>query len=572
MDLIELLFLVGICYLIYIIYINPQTNDNNQPANANNLPVNTNNPQVNTNNPPVNANNPPANTDTSPPSIITYTPPPPPVVIDYAPPVYNPPSSPSIVIDYAPPVITYTPSPPPVVIDYAPPVITYTPPPPPVYNPPSSPPVVIDYNSLASQLTKGNNDFLNNILGKKNNSCSNLLITGNIFTYPDNSKLYKNILFKTKEFKNGNISLTIQDDGNLCCRDNGNVLWCSNTTSNPNGYLAMQVDSNLVIYDQNNNPIWHTDTWTSDADYVQLSSTGYLLFMNSNDKIIDIYPKDDGSDFGFGYKQSLKKYLSTFHYDITVDNDAVWVMSDKRGYFWPCKWSELKDINRGLTEVSSQDCDKCRFRGWFRSQNDSQWDVEEIKVDSGVGYISIRQGIGYPDRKNDNNINNYNSESDRNNFIGDSNYKRYPRRLNGGSEKSNYIPGYDRSSYVDGNSSGNTYRFLISDRGSGNWNQAFILYKIKNREDYAKDIFNNNKQIVYDITRNDTALHMWMFTVIGAANQYAYTDTFLNRIRQWDNFTNKTINTFANKLNNIIKENFENNLSNINYGSNYNHI
>ena len=107
----------------------------------------------------------------------------------------------------------------------------------------------------------------------------------------------------------------MQTDGNLCCRDkDSNPVWCSNTSGNPNAYLAMQTDSNLVIYDQNNIPIWHTDTWTIQAAYVQLSTTGYLLFMNSEDKILDIYPKDDGSDFGFGYKQSLKKYLK----DITT--------------------------------------------------------------------------------------------------------------------------------------------------------------------------------------------------------------------------------------------------------------
>ncbi len=55
--------------------------------------------------------------------------------------------------------------------------------------------------------------------------------------------------------------VTMQTDGNLVVHDlHGKPLWASGTNGNPGATLTMQTDGNLVIHDTKNNPIWASNT------------------------------------------------------------------------------------------------------------------------------------------------------------------------------------------------------------------------------------------------------------------------------------------------------------------------
>jgi hypothetical protein len=52
----------------------------------------------------------------------------------------------------------------------------------------------------------------------------------------------------------------MQDDGNFVLYDQDNApVWASNTDGNPGAYLAVQDDGNVVVY-QNGSPLWATNT------------------------------------------------------------------------------------------------------------------------------------------------------------------------------------------------------------------------------------------------------------------------------------------------------------------------
>ena len=57
----------------------------------------------------------------------------------------------------------------------------------------------------------------------------------------------------------GNIAI-MQDDGNFVLYDQDNEpVWASNTGGNPGAYLAVQDDGNVVVY-QDGSPLWATNT------------------------------------------------------------------------------------------------------------------------------------------------------------------------------------------------------------------------------------------------------------------------------------------------------------------------
>ena len=52
-------------------------------------------------------------------------------------------------------------------------------------------------------------------------------------------------------------SLIMQRDGNLVVVSGRTVVWASNTAGNTGAFLAVQDDSNLVIYNIRNKPVWY---------------------------------------------------------------------------------------------------------------------------------------------------------------------------------------------------------------------------------------------------------------------------------------------------------------------------
>ncbi len=58
----------------------------------------------------------------------------------------------------------------------------------------------------------------------------------------------------------GQYRLDMQADGNLVLYTHSRPLWSSGTQGNPGAYTVMQTDSNLVVYTQDDRPLWNSQT------------------------------------------------------------------------------------------------------------------------------------------------------------------------------------------------------------------------------------------------------------------------------------------------------------------------
>jgi hypothetical protein len=64
----------------------------------------------------------------------------------------------------------------------------------------------------------------------------------------------------------GATKLVFQDDGNmLVFGANNNILFQTKSGSHPQGFLRMQDDGNLVIYEQGGQPVWASNTAAGEA-------------------------------------------------------------------------------------------------------------------------------------------------------------------------------------------------------------------------------------------------------------------------------------------------------------------
>jgi hypothetical protein len=75
----------------------------------------------------------------------------------------------------------------------------------------------------------------------------------------------------------GNLTLQLQDDGNLVLVDYGasppNPLWATNTQNTSASVALMQGDGNLVLFDVNGNPLWWTGTQGNPNAYLTVDSS-----------------------------------------------------------------------------------------------------------------------------------------------------------------------------------------------------------------------------------------------------------------------------------------------------------
>lgn len=312
--------------------------------------------------------------------------------------------------------------------------------------------------------------------------------------YNSNStKLYKNTMF-TKGISNGIIILTngkwnffMNDKGELAIRGpkgtRNFIPIAENIGTNLHG-LVMQSNGNLVITNATNQVLWSTGTSGNSNAYLELTDIGELVINNSKGK--EIYKLFN--------RVTDWLNISTFY-----NNCPNIVFSDKKGRFFNFLWT---DYNRDtITNIPSDDCDDCRFRGWIRPSSDLEWNVSELDITSIDGYNTLIQNGGKPKPNDDDTEYNYNSSSDRNKFYNDGgdkidrkNVKIFASRLEGGNVGSNYLPGYDRISYIDHNGGSNsTYKFLVSERDG--WNQAFILYRKKDKLDFIDSVVENKNLI-----------------------------------------------------------------------------
>jgi len=69
---------------------------------------------------------------------------------------------------------------------------------------------------------------------------------------------------------NGNVRLTYEDGNLVMKRNNGTVLWESETAGTSPGEVDMQGEGNLVIYDADGNAVWASEGTTDPGSYLEL--------------------------------------------------------------------------------------------------------------------------------------------------------------------------------------------------------------------------------------------------------------------------------------------------------------
>jgi len=257
--------------------------------------------------------------------------------------------------------------------------------------------------------------------------------------------------------------------------------------------LTMQHDGNLVIRDTTGAGAYYSNTYDNPGAYLELEDTGRLCIKNSSGAIIK------------SFRDPIRNRLTSTFYD----NCPNAMFSDKAGRFFPFIGSEHTD-GKNIDQIAAdQTCNYCNFRGWLISDSSVIFTASNVTERNLVHVNGYNTSLNSnkPVSQSDDNTNNYNSADDRKNFFSDGGDKvgntgvkiRKPKQFStGGMEKSNYLPGYIRISYVDGSGGADySYKFLVSDRGYLRWNQAFVVYqKYHSRDVFADDIINNHPDLI----------------------------------------------------------------------------
>ncbi|MBK7585937.1 MAG: lectin [Myxococcales bacterium] len=75
----------------------------------------------------------------------------------------------------------------------------------------------------------------------------------------------------------GNVTLTMQGDGNLVVYGPPGALWSSNTAgTGSNNFAAMQGDGNFVVY-AGSTPLWWSNTAGSSGAYLAVQDDGNVV-------------------------------------------------------------------------------------------------------------------------------------------------------------------------------------------------------------------------------------------------------------------------------------------------------
>lgn len=82
---------------------------------------------------------------------------------------------------------------------------------------------------------------------------------------------------QTLSSPNGTYSLIMESTGDLVVDQGATQIWDSNTSGNPNDYLVLQNDGNLVIYTSAGSAIWSTYTSGTVASYLAMQNDGNLV-------------------------------------------------------------------------------------------------------------------------------------------------------------------------------------------------------------------------------------------------------------------------------------------------------
>ncbi len=345
----------------------------------------------------------------------------------------------------------------------------------------------LDY-ILEKQNTSTNFDNLLNMINRCNKSrvLSETDASRLSSRFTQKNRLYPGLCYKRITLTSGSYRLVLGGSKNMELFHNNNMIWEDSVSRSTDNNICMQTDGNFVIYNIKNEAIYAAGTHGNIGAYLELTNTGFIVIKNKNNKIIKCIPEPRNNN-------RIRDHIKNNHWD-----GSPWTLfSDKRGGVWKAQWREI-DNGDNLNWMPHSGADYSRFKGWRRNHDDPNWNVTERNLNHHLGY-NHQLNENRP-RSRDDHSDNYNSSNDRQNFHNDSSQSRKPPQLVGGIEKPNYIPGYDRISYTTaGNDDNKTFRFLISARPGTQWDQAFVLYRIKDREAYANDIINNHPQLVYNV-------------------------------------------------------------------------
>lgn len=80
----------------------------------------------------------------------------------------------------------------------------------------------------------------------------------------------------------GRFTLVMQGDGNLVTYQGSQAIWASNTADTPVTRCSMQVDGNLVLYDDAGAAHWHTGTYQYPGAYLTIQDNGALTIIHNN--------------------------------------------------------------------------------------------------------------------------------------------------------------------------------------------------------------------------------------------------------------------------------------------------
>lgn len=88
-------------------------------------------------------------------------------------------------------------------------------------------------------------------------------------------------------------SLVMQRDGNLVVISGRTPVWSSGTNGSTNGYLAVQNDSNLVIYNVRKKPVWHRNMVITSLYGGRVLKPGQALY--SYNRLYRVQMQSDGN-------------------------------------------------------------------------------------------------------------------------------------------------------------------------------------------------------------------------------------------------------------------------------------
>jgi hypothetical protein len=361
-------------------------------------------------------------------------------------------------------------------------------------------------NCYGGLVTFTRNDIMNR---------NGVLLSG--ITLPN--KITRGVRFSTIDgnlpiLRNGDWTLWLLSNGNLVmiygAENDGKSSQLTTYTFQNYSYFTFTFEDNgyVSIHKDGHSYAYGSGTSIDDARYLHLTSLGNVKILNNNQTSIHLV------------WENARGYLKYVFYN----NCPNAMFADKEGRFFSFIGSEYprKNANNeniegtggySIKEVPSDDDSSpsyTYFRGWRISPTSVIFtgtsERNLIHIDGYYKELNTNKPIS----ESDDTTYNYNSSEDRTNFFndgGNSNIDvtkiRKPRQFpTGGMIKSNYLPGYERVSYVNGTSDNdNTFKFLVSARTG--WDQAFVLFqKLYNIDDFATSIIQNHTDLITEILKN----------------------------------------------------------------------